>query len=74
MATKATPSANALQQFPHLPDEAGVRLPTVMALFSCSHGTIWRMVKAGTLKATKVTPHLTTFNVGSIRSVLNGGA
>ncbi len=73
MALK-TKGASALEQFPHLPNEAGVRLPTVTAVFACSNATAWRMAKAGVIKAVKISPRVTVFNVGSIRAVLNGGA
>ena len=74
MAHYATPSATALEQFPHLPDEAGVRMPTACCVMSCSSATIWRLAKTGKIKARKVSSRVTVFNVGSIRALLNGGA
>ena len=74
MAAKTISSVqnSALTQFSCLPDEAGVRLPTVCSLMSCSGATVWRMVKAGKIKAHKVSERVTVFNVGSLRSVLRG--
>jgi hypothetical protein len=75
MATKnVSKSENPLDQFSHLPDEAGVRLPTTTAVLACSNATVWRLAKAGVLKSIKVSARVTVFNVGSIRAVLNGGA
>jgi hypothetical protein len=74
MATKATPTANTVTNFPLMPDEGGVRLLTVTAVLACSNATAWRMAKAGILKTVKVSRGITLFNVGSIRAVLNGGA
>ncbi len=69
-----THSADALQNFPRLPNEAGVRLPTATAILGCSNATIWRLAQSGILKSVKVSPRVTVFNVGSIRAVLSGGA
>lgn len=74
MAQRVTPSADALDQFPHLPNQAGVRLPTACGVMSCSPATIWRLAKAGKLQATKISSRVTVFNVGSIRNLLSGGA
>jgi predicted DNA-binding transcriptional regulator AlpA len=77
MAERATPSeqtqADALKQFHILPDEAGVRLPTVRGILACSSATIWRLAKAEKIKARKISERVTVFNVGSIRALLNGG-
>ena len=73
MAKRNTLSNSALEQFPHMPDEAGARLPVTCTLLSCSPATIWRLVKAGKIKAHKISPRVTVFNVGSIRALLNGG-
>ncbi len=62
-----------LEKFSLMPDEAGVRLPTVCGVLSCSNATVWRLAKAGNLKAHKISPRVTVFNVGSIRALLNGG-
>jgi predicted DNA-binding transcriptional regulator AlpA len=56
-----------------LPDEAGVRLPTVTSLLGCSSSTAWRLAHRGSLKAVKVSSRVTVFNVGSIRALLSGG-
>lgn len=63
-----TPSA--LANFDTMPDSANVRLPVVRGLFGVSGSTVHRMVKAGKLKAYKLTPRTTAFNVGELRRVL----
>jgi hypothetical protein len=73
MASNKSQSNNPLEQFPKLPNEAGVRVTTAMALLDCSESTIWRLARAGKLKACKVSENVTVFNVGSLRAVLNGG-
>lgn len=74
MAIKSNQSALlALNQFPHLPDDAGVRLPTLCAVTGFSPATAWRLAKAGKVQARKISPGVTVFNVGSIRALLNGG-
>jgi hypothetical protein len=73
MAQRTTLSNSALEQFPHMPDESGVRLPTACGVMSCSAATLWRLVKARKIKAHKISPRVTVFNVGSIRALLNGG-
>jgi hypothetical protein len=62
-----------IENFKHLPDEAGVRLPLVCKLMSCSAPTVWRMAAAGTLATVKVSKRVTLFNAGSLRKVLAGG-
>lgn len=61
----------ALKNFSLLPNEAQVRLPVVKGILSVSSATVWRMVRAGKLKAYKITERTTTFNVGEIRSLLS---
>lgn len=73
MAIKFTTSVVKLDQVPHLPDEAGVRLPIARALLGCSPASAWRMAKTGKIKAIKISPRITVFNLGSIRAVLRGG-
>ena len=75
MPAKTTSNVNdlALEQFPKLPNEAGVRLPTFCCVASCSAATAWRLAKAGKVQTRKVSPGVTVFNVGSIRALLNGG-
>jgi len=64
--------------FTNLPDCAFVRLPVLLALFSCSRATIWRWVKASKIPAPKkLGARITAWNVAEIRAVLsahmNGG-
>jgi hypothetical protein len=73
MAQRTTPSDSSLDQFSHLPNEAGTRLPTVCGVLACSAATVWRLAKAGKIKAHKISPRVTVFNVGSIRALLGGG-
>lgn len=60
----------ALAQFDLLPNSAQVRLPVTKGVLSVSSATVWRMVKAGKLKAYKLTERTTTFNVGELRALL----
>ena len=60
----------ALRDFDQLPDSAQVRLPVFKGLMDVSSATIWRMVKAGKIKAYKLTERTTTFNVGELREFL----
>jgi len=72
MAQKVTINeALALSNFDNLPATSFVRLPVVRGLLcGVSAATVWRMVKAGTLRTHKLTPRTTTFNVGELRSLL----
>lgn len=63
----------ALQNADKYPDTAFVRLPVVKGLLGVSSSTVWRLVKAGKLKAYHLTPRTTTFNMGEIRAFVNGG-
>lgn len=60
----------ALRDFDLLPNSQHVRLPVVNAILGVSSATTWRMVKAGKLKAYKLTERTTTFNVGELRNLL----
>ena len=63
--------ALALSKFDDLPATSHVRLPVVRGLLGgVSAATIWRLVRAGTLKTHKLTPRTTTFNVGELRCLL----
>jgi hypothetical protein len=73
MATKSIKSNNPLDQFPHLPDEAGVRVPVVCAVLGCSPSTVWRMAKKGKLQTRKISDSVRVFIVGSVRAALSGG-
>lgn len=66
-----SPPDAALKNFDSLPDAAFVRLPVVTGLFACSPATVWRMVKRGTLKTTKLSERVTGFNVGDLRKALS---
>ena len=59
-----------LRDFSMLPPEAHVRLPIVKSLLGVSSATVWRMVKAGTLKTHKLTERTTTFSVKELRDFL----
>lgn len=65
--------AVALKHFHLLPDEAGVRLPTVRCVLGCSSATVWRLAKAEKIHTRKVSERVTVFIVGSIRALLSGG-
>ena len=71
MSQKTISINPALINFSQLPNEAQVRLPVVKGMLSISGATVWRMVKAGKLKAYKLTERTTTFNVGELRALLN---
>jgi len=63
--------ALALSSFDSLPSTSFVRLPVVRGLLGgISAATVWRMVKAGTLRTHKLTPRTTAFNVGELRCLL----
>ena len=73
MAQRTAQSAipDALKNFDSLPDSANVRQPVVQGLFGCSHATIWRMVKKGTIPAPKkLSERVTAWNVGDLRKAL----
>ena len=76
MAQKvSTSEALALSSFDNLPATSFVRLPVVRGLLGgVSAATIWRMVKAGTLRTHHLTPRTTTFNVGELRALLSAKA
>ena len=62
---------DALRNFDVLPDSAHVRQPVVEALFSCSSATVWRWVKEGRIpEPYKLSDHLTAWNVGELRGVI----
>lgn len=62
----------ALQDADKYPNTAYVRLPVVKGLLGVSGSTVWRLVKAGKLKTHKLTPKTTSFNMGELRSFMNG--
>jgi hypothetical protein len=73
MAQKPSQTKEALGNFPHQPNEAGVRVRVAQALLNCSTATIWRLAKSGKLQTRKVSERVTVFTVGSIRALLAGG-
>jgi len=76
MAQKVTINeALALSSFDNLPATSFVRLPVVRGLLGgISSATVWRMVKAGTLKTYHLTPRTTAFSVSELRSLLSAKA
>ena len=72
MAQKITINeALARSNFDTLPATSFVRLPVVRGLFGgISSASVWRMVRAGTLRSYKLTPRTTTFKVSELRSLL----
>lgn len=72
MAQKvSTSEALAQSNFDNLPATSYVRLPVVRGLLGgISAATVWRLVRAGTLKTHKLTPRTTTFSVSELRSLL----
>lgn len=62
---------DALKNFDDLPDSAHVRQPILQGLLSCSHATVWRMVKRGQIPAPKkISCRITAWNVGELREAL----
>lgn len=72
MAQKVTINeALAQSSFDNLPATSFVRLPVVRGLLGgISAATVWRMVRAGTLKSHKLTPRTTAFSVSELRSLI----
>ena len=72
MAQKVTVSeALAQSSFDNLPATSYVRLPVVRGLLGgISAATVWRMVRAGTIKTYKLTARTTAFNVSELRSLI----
>ena len=63
--------ALAQSSFDNLPATSFVRLPVVRGLLGgISAATVYRMVKAGTLRSYALTPRTTAFNVGELRCLL----
>jgi predicted DNA-binding transcriptional regulator AlpA len=64
---------SALQDFPKLPDTAGVRLPTVCALLGVGPATVWRWSRANTNgfpSAKKLSPRVTVWSAGQLRQYM----
>lgn len=76
MAQKVTINeALAQSSFDNLPAQSFVRLPVVRGLLGgISAATVWRMVRAGTLKTYKLTPRTTAFSVSELRSLISAKA
>lgn len=63
--------ANAVQNFEHLPDSAGVRADVVARIFDCGIATVWRRARTGRLpKPYRPSAQATLFNVGELRKKL----
>lgn len=61
----------AAAHFDKLSDQAFVRLPVVMELFSTSASNVWRWVKKGIIpRPRKLGPQTTVWNVGDLRKAL----
>lgn len=61
----------AAAHFDTLSDQAFVRLPVVMELFSTSASNVWRWVKKGIIpRPRKLGPQTTVWNVGELRRTL----
>jgi predicted DNA-binding transcriptional regulator AlpA len=71
MTQQATSINSALREADQLPNSAQIRLPTLTGLLGISNATVWRMVKAGKIKAYKLTERTTTFNMGEVRELIN---
>lgn len=63
----------ALAGFDQLPDSALIRQSTLVRLLNCSDTTIWRYAKRGLLHPVKLSPGVTGFRVGEIRTLIEGG-
>lgn len=61
-----------LKAFADAPDDARVRLNTVIALFGVSGNTVWRRVKAGQFPAPRKDGGCTFWRVGDVRRHLAG--
>jgi hypothetical protein len=72
MVQKVTISeALALSNWENLPATSFVRLPVVRGLLGgISAATVWRLVRAGTIKTYHLTPRTTSFSVGELRNLL----
>jgi predicted DNA-binding transcriptional regulator AlpA len=63
-------TADTLKNFPHLPDDAVVRLPIVRALYGVSAPTVWRWSKDGRLPAPIKRGGVTGWQVGALRAAM----
>jgi len=64
-------TSDTLKNFPHLPDDAVVRLPIVAALYGVSAPTVWRWSKAGgPLPAPIKRGGVTAWRVGDLRAAM----
>lgn len=64
-------TAQSVALFSHLPDDALVRLPTVLALFPVSDGQVWRMVREGNFPSpVKLADRAIGWRAGDIREFL----
>lgn len=73
--THAAPLPAAFTNFAQLPDDAFVREPIVRALYSVSHATVWRWVKAGVIpQPVRLSPRTSAWKVGELRAALRGAS
>lgn len=64
---------DSLKNFDLLPDDGFVRLPVVIGLLGVSPATAWRMVRRGAIPPpVKLSPGVSAWNVGGLRSALRG--
>lgn len=71
ISDKMDQAVQAVILFQHLPDEAIVRLPTVLALFPVSDGQVWRMVREGNFPSpVKLADRAIGWKAGDIREFL----
>jgi predicted DNA-binding transcriptional regulator AlpA len=63
--------AESLRHFDALPDSAHVKQPVVQSLFACSHSSVWRRVKAGTIPPPRKFGSSSVWNVGELRAALS---
>ncbi len=71
ISDKMDEAVQAVILFQHLPDEAIVRLPTVLALFPVSDGQVWRMVRDGSFPSpVKLADRAIGWKAGAIREFL----
>jgi predicted DNA-binding transcriptional regulator AlpA len=61
---------DALKNFDHLPSDAGVRAPTVAALYGVSEPTVWRWTRSGLLPAPIKRGGVTAWRVGDLRAAM----
>lgn len=71
-ARRAADLNEQLSRFRHLPDEARVRQPVVLAILSVGSTTLWRRTRAGQFPAPIRVGNTSTWRVGDLRKALAG--